>query len=253
MARFYLPPDAWHAQAQLEEEESRHCAQVLRFTAGDAITVFDGCGRSASAILRDVRKNAVLLEIGEVRHHPSPRPALVLAQAVPKGKTMEWIIEKAVELGVSRIVPLVTRHTVVKYDAEEALKKAQKWQKVALEACKQCGQYWMPVVETPIDGRAFLAQERSGGKIIASLAPGARPLRQVIEALPACEQVTIMIGPEGDFSIEETELALQAGYQPATLGDLVLRSETAALFTLSALRCYGGCMDAGGFHNVTEQ
>jgi 16S rRNA (uracil1498-N3)-methyltransferase len=238
MARFYLPPAAWHDQAQLEEEESRHCAQVLRHAAGDTITVFDGCGRSATATLLDVRKNAVSLEMGDVHFHPSPGPTLLLAQAVPKGKTMEWIIEKAVELGVARIVPLVTRHTVVKYDADEAIKKAQKWQKVALEACKQCGQYWMPIVDAPVDGRDFLAQEHDGGKIIASLAPGARPLRRVIEALPASEQVTVMIGPEGDFSSEETQLALDAGYQPASLGDLVLRSETAALFTLSALRCY---------------
>lgn len=238
MARFYLPPAAWHDLAQLEEEESRHCVQVLRYNSGDAITIFDGCGRSATAILRNVRKNAVSLEIGEVFQHSPLRPAIVLAQAVPKGKTMEWIIEKAVELGVARIVPLVTRHTVVKYDADEAIKKAEKWQKVALEACKQCGQNWLPIVETPVDGRAFLAQERSGAKIIASLAPGARPLRQVIEGIGQSEQITIMIGPEGDFSPEETELALQFGYQPATLGDLVLRSETAALFTLSALRCY---------------
>lgn len=238
MARFYLPPAAWHDQAQLEEEESRHCVQVLRYNSGDAITIFDGCGRSATAILRNVRKNAVSLEIGEVVQHAPLSPAIVLAQAVPKGKTMEWIIEKAVELGVARIIPLVTRYTVVKYDADEAVKKAEKWQKVALEACKQCGQNWLPIVETPIDGRVFLAKGWSGGKIIASLAPSARPLREVIESLPTCEQVTVMIGPEGDFSLEETQLALQAGYQPATLGDLVLRSETAALFTLVALRCY---------------
>lgn len=237
MARFYLPPIAWQPQAQLEEEEARHCAQVLRFAAGDAITVFDGCGRSAKAIIQQVRKNSVAIELGEISQQAPPCPAIVLAQAVPKGKTMEWIIEKAVELGVSRIVPLVTRHTIVKYDAQEAPKKAEKWQKVALEACKQCGQNWLPIVETPIDGRAFLSQERSGAKIIASLAPGARPLRHVIEELGRPEQVTIMIGPEGDFSPEETELALQAGYQPATLGDLVLRSETAALFTLAALCC----------------
>lgn len=237
MARFYLPLTAWKPQAQLEEEESRHCVQVLRYSVGDAITVFDGCGRSAKAIIQQVRKNEVSIELGETSEQAPPLPSIVLAQAVPKGKTMEWIIEKAVELGVSRIVPLVTRHTVVKYDAQEAPKKAEKWQKVALEACKQCGQNWLPVVETPTDGRAFLSQERSGAKIIASLAPGARPLRDVIEDFAQPEQVTIMIGPEGDFSPEETQLALQAGYQPATLGDLVLRSETAALFTLAALRC----------------
>lgn len=238
MARFYLPPAAWQSTAQLEEEESRHCVQVLRFSSGDTITVFDGCGRSAKAILRDVRKNAVTVEIGEVQQQAPLCPQIVLAQAVPKGKTMEWIIEKAVELGVARIIPLVTRNTVVKYDADEARKKAEKWQKIALEACKQCGQNWLPIVEIPQDGRAFLSLERSGGKIIASLAAGARPLREILAEQPVHEQVTIMIGPEGDFSPEEIQLALQANYQPATLGDLVLRSETAALFTLSALRCH---------------
>lgn len=237
MARFYLPPAAWQSTAQLEEEESRHCAQVLRLGSGDAITVFDGCGRSARATIRQVTKHAVSLEIGEVTQDPAPSPAITLAQAVPKGKTIEWIIEKAVELGVSQIVPLVTRYTIVKYDAEEAIKKAEKWQKVALEACKQCGQNWLPQVLPPIDGRAFLETPREGAKIIASLAPGALPLKQLIAESTTATQVTVMIGPEGDFSAEETQHALAAGYRPATLGPLVLRSETAALYTMASLRC----------------
>jgi 16S rRNA (uracil1498-N3)-methyltransferase len=211
---------------------------VLRLGPGDAITVFDGAGRSAKAAIRKVGKHEVTLELAEPLHHPRLQPAIVLAQGIPKGKTMEWIVEKAVELGVARIVPLVTRFTVVKYDADEARKKAEKWQKVALEACKQCGQNWLPIVEPPVDGRSFILQQGAGGKIIASLAEGARPLRQVLQELPAQDQLTVMIGPEGDFSLEETQLACQTGYQPATLGDLVLRSETAALFTLAALRCH---------------
>jgi 16S rRNA (uracil1498-N3)-methyltransferase len=241
MARFFLPPAAWQSIAQLEEEESRHCAQVLRLSAGDGITVFDGCGRSAKATIRQVSKHAVSIELSEETSDPAPRPLITLAQAVPKGKTMEWIIEKAVELGVSRIVPLVTRHTVVKYDADEAVKKAQKWQKVALEACKQCGQNRMPQVEVPVDGRAFLSQPGNGGRIIASLAPGALPLKEVIGEFSAAEEITILIGPEGDFSLEEAQLALDAGYRPATLGPLVLRSETAAMFAIASLRCLLGC------------
>ena len=237
MARFFLPPAAWQSIAQLEEEESRHCAQVLRLSAGDGITVFDGCGRSAKAVIRQVSKHAVSLELGQESMDPEPRPLITLAQAVPKGKTMEWIIEKAVELGVSRIVPLVTRYTIVQYDASEAVKKAEKWQKVALEACKQCGQNRMPLVEVPVDGRDFLSRPGNGGRIIASLAPGAMPLKDVIGACADAEEITVMIGPEGDFSTEETRLALEAGFRPATLGPLVLRSETAALFTLASLRC----------------
>jgi 16S rRNA (uracil1498-N3)-methyltransferase len=241
MARFHLPPAAWQSIARLEEEESRHCSQVLRLSAGDDITVFDGCGRSAKAIIRQVSKNTVAIELGEETLDAAPRPMITLAQAVPKGKTMDWIIEKAVELGVSRIIPLVTRYTIVKYDASEAVKKSEKWQKVALEACKQCGQNRMPLVEVPLDGRTFLSQPRAGGRIIASLAPGAIPLKQVIDELTTEEEITIMIGPEGDFSTEETQLALDAGYRPATLGSLVLRSETAALYALASLRCLLSC------------
>jgi 16S rRNA (uracil1498-N3)-methyltransferase len=241
MARFFLPPAAWQSTAQLEEDESRHCAQVLRLSAGDEITVFDGCGRSARASIRQVSKHAVSLEMGEVTRTLAPSPAIILAQAVPKGKTIEWIIEKAVELGVSQIIPLVTRHTIVKYDAEEAIKKAEKWQKVALEACKQCGQNWLPQVLPPIDGRTFLESPREGAKIIASLAPGALPLKQLIAESTTATQVTVMIGPEGDFSTEETQLALHAGYRPATLGSLVLRSETAALYAMASLRCQLSC------------
>ncbi len=241
MARFFLPPDAWQTTAQLEEDESRHCSQVLRLSAGEQITVFDGCGRSARATIRQVSKHVVSLEIGAITRDDSPSPVIVLAQAVPKGKTMEWIIEKAVELGVSRIVPLVTRHTIVKYDSSEAMKKAEKWQKVALEACKQCGQNWLPQVLPPIDGRTFLEAPREGSKIIASLAPGAQPLRQWITESGAAEQVTVMIGPEGDFSADETQLALEVGYRPASLGPLVLRSETAALYAMASLRCLLSC------------
>ena len=241
MARFYLPPAAWQSPAQLEEEESRHCSQVLRLGNGDAITVFDGCGRSARATIRQVSKHTVSLDIGEATQDAAPSPAIILAQAVPKGKTIEWIIEKAVELGVSQIIPLVTRYTIVKYDAQEALKKAEKWQKVALEACKQCGQNWLPQVLPPIDGRTFLETPRDGAKIIASLAPGALPLKQLIAESAPAAQITVMIGPEGDFSDEETQHALAAGYRPATLGPLVLRSETAALYTMASLRCLLSC------------
>ena len=240
MARFFLPAASWQSTTHLPEEESRHCAQVLRYQAGDVIEVFDGQGRRAQARLTQVRKQEVSLDLGEIQHVPRPRPAMVLAAAVPKGKTMDWVIEKSVELGVSQIVPLMTRHTVVKYDASEAEKKAEKWQKIALEACKQCGQTWLPEVATPVTMKSFLAESRTGAKVIASLAEGARPLREVMESFVAPESVTILIGPEGDFSAEETAAALAAGYQPATLGPLVLRCETAALLVLSALRCHFG-------------
>lgn len=236
MARFHLPPSDWQAQATLDEEESRHCSQVLRMQCGDTITVFDGAGRHSMAKIIECRKNAVRIELGEIIHTPPRTPHITLAQAVPKGKTMDWIVEKAVELGVQSIIPLVTRHSVVKYDEHEAPKKAEKWQKVALEACKQCGQNWMPIVATPQTWQNFMQTSHDGLCIIASLAEGATSFKKLLEKHPNIERATILIGPEGDFSPNEMQEALVHNFQPITLGDIILRSETAALLTLSALR-----------------
>ena len=237
MARFFLSADSWTQGSTLDEEQSRHCSQVLRKQAGDHITVFDGLGRLAEARITGVKKNAVLLEIGDMQYAEKSTPEIILAQSIPKGKTMDWIVEKAVELGVSRIIPLITRYTVVKYDANEASRKAEKWQKVAMEACKQCGQNWMPIVENPIDWNYYINRSIDGLKIIASLAEGATSLRELLEKNPTTQQVTILIGPEGDFTSEETTAAISKGFQPVTLGDIVLRTETATMFCLSAIRC----------------
>lgn len=236
MARFYLPPTSWQQHAVLDEEESRHCAQVLRLDRGDKITLFDGRGRSATAVIEQVRKNAVAVTIESAQEHPARRPEITLVQAIPKGKTMEWIVEKAVELGVQRIVPLITRHTIVKYDAADAPKKAEKWQRVAIEACKQCGQNWLPQVAVPQEWQQWQQGEHPGLKIIASLAPGATSFRDLLEKYPNVAQASILIGPEGDFSPQETQQALELGYQPITLGDIILRTETASLYCLAALR-----------------
>ena len=108
MARFYLPPAQWQDQACLDPEESRHCLQVLRYGVGDQLTVFDGNGRSASAQIVRTERAAVHLSVGAAAQQPQPSPEVTLALAVPKGKTMDWIVEKAVELGASRVQPLLT-------------------------------------------------------------------------------------------------------------------------------------------------
>jgi 16S rRNA (uracil1498-N3)-methyltransferase len=241
MARFYLPSSDWQAQTTLDEEESRHCSQVLRMQRGDTITVFDGQGRHSLSTIIECRKNAVRIELGEIINTPLRTPHITLAQAVPKGKTMDWIVEKAVELGVQKIIPLVTRHTVVKYDTHEAPKKAEKWQKVALEACKQCGQNWMPLIETPQSWQTFTQTPRQGLSIIASLADGATSFKNLLEKHPHIEQATLLVGPEGDFSPTEIQEAISLGFHPITLGDIVLRSETAALLGLAALQYEYSC------------
>ena len=233
MARFHLPPEDWQAAA-LTGDEARHLSQVLRGKAGDVITVFDGNGRRASAKVLQVSRDRVSLEVSEVVSPAPPQPRITLAQAIPKGKTMDLIVQKAVELGVAGIEPLVTRHTIV----QPGEGKSEKWTRVALEACKQCGQDMLPEISPAITFDTWIARAAniSGLKLIASLAPAAQPMREVLRAHPATTQATILVGPEGDFSPQETDAALAAGFIPVSLGNIVLRVETASLFCISALR-----------------
>ena len=233
MARFHLPSENWQAAA-LTGDEARHLSQVLRGKAGDAITVFDGNGRRASAKVLEVSRDRVSLEIFEVVSSAPAQPRITLAQAIPKGKTMDLIVQKAVELGVAGIEPLVTRHTIV----QPGDGKSEKWTRVALEACKQCGQDTLPEISPAVAFETWIADTSkiSGLKLIASLALGAQPMREVLRAHPATTEATILVGPEGDFSPEETNAALATGFIPVSLGNIVLRVETASLFCISALR-----------------
>jgi len=235
MARFFLPPDAWGEEALLEGDEARHLGQVLRTGEGEQVRVFDGCGRSADAEILEVAKKAVRLHLKEARQAEAPRPSVVLAQAIPKGKTMDLIVQKAVELGVAEIQPLVTRHTVARPEA----RKAQKWQRVAMEACKQCGQDWLPEVREPCEYSAWLGDRQPvEGELalIASLGEGARPIREVLREAGSPGRVVVLVGPEGDFCENETQSAVEDGFRPLSLGPLVLRVETASLCCLAGIR-----------------
>lgn len=233
MPRSYLPPAAWTETPFLEGDEAKHLAQVLRIQPDDWITVFDGLGNYAEAKILSVSKQRIdlMLELAESKEMPLPE--ITLAQAIPKGKNMDWIVQKAVELGVSRIQPLITRHTIVSPGGE----KAEKWRRTALEACKQCAQFTVPAIANPLSFDEWIAAEDpSQLKIIASLAENPQNFRETLAAHPELESVTLLIGPEGDFSPGETNSAFAAGFIPVTLGDLVLRVETATMFCLSAIR-----------------
>ena len=233
MPRFYLPPSAWTESPFIEGDEAKHLAQVLRIQSGATITVFDGLGNFAEARVLSVSKQRIDLMLELAESKPTPLPEITLAQAIPKGKNMDWIVQKAVELGVSKIQPLVTRNTIVSPGDE----KAEKWRRTALEACKQCAQFTIPVIAEPIGFDAWIkSPDPSELKIIASLAENPENFRETLAAHPEIESVTILIGPEGDFTPQETEVALAAGFIPVTLGDLVLRVETATLFSISAIR-----------------
>jgi len=156
---------------------------------------------------------------------------------VPKGKNMDLIVQKAVELGAARIAPLLSDRTVVQLEGNDTDRKRSKWQAVALEACKQCGQNHLPEVSEPLTVRAFLErEEKKGLLLIASLQPDARPIKTVLaEHGAAPSAATILVGPEGDFTPAEIALAKSHGCLPVTLGPIILRTETAAIYCLSVL------------------
>ena len=241
--RFYLAPTRWMEETpSLESADSHHCADVLRLGVGDKIVIFDGQGHEATAELLEVSRKRTILSIDSRVKTARLRCAITLAQAVPKGKNMDLLIQKGVELGACAIIPLLTGRTVVRIeDAGEAARKQERWQSIAIEACKQCGQNWMPEIAVPRPLKEFFTTLPEVDLIlIASLQSDARPLKEVLASYVSAkgnlpESVVILIGPEGDFTPEETTLALSAGARAITLGPIILRTETAAIYCLSVL------------------
>lgn len=231
MPRFFLPPESWSGAA-LTGDEARHLSQVLRIKPGEKIVVFDGHGRRAEAEVLNVSRDRTDLRIGDVLPPRRTGPSVTLVQSIPKGKNMDLIVQKAVELGVAAIQPLVTKNTIV----QPGEGKSDKWRRTALEACKQCGQDTLPEITDPLSFSEWISGTSPGGlKLIASLRDSARPLRQILRDHPSPSSIHILVGPEGDFTPAETDAALSTGYLPVNLGDIVLRVETASIFCLSAL------------------
>lgn len=241
--RFYLSPSDWNPESLvLRGDEFHHCRDVMRCREGDRIVVFDGEGTEADVEILSMDKSEAPLKTWTVSQTSRPRAALTLGQAVPKGKNMDLIVQKATELGASTIVPLLSERTVVRLDPDEARKKREKWQRVAIEACKQCGQNWLPEVAEPVGVEAFLGKAGKGEgtlKLVAALTESARPLREILaDRDPDAshpDSALVLVGPEGDFTPAEMGSALGIGFQPLTLGPIVLRSETAAIYALSVL------------------
>lgn len=238
--RYYLENAGWNAATLvLEGSEAHHCARVMRTKEGETIEIFDGKGRAALATVTSLSKEKVVAELqGEATHTPWTTQ-IHLKQSIPKGGNMELIVQKAVELGVSSIQPLITEHTVAR--AEQMEKKRQKWQRIALEACKQCGQNWLPEILPTLSFTEWVSQEGDDSpstmKLVAALHPQSISAHNAFAShSDRPESVSILIGPEGDFSDAEYEQALSSSYQPISLGDIVLRVETATLYCISIIQ-----------------
>lgn len=234
MHRFYLPPPQCQGPVlTLTGAEAHHAIDVLRVRPGADIFVLDGVGREFLCEVRSVDRHAVTAVVKQTSSSPAPGTRVTLVQAIPKGKLIETIIQKATELGAHRIIPLLSDRVVTRLEEDAARHKGEKWQQYAIEAIKQCGQRWLPIVETPITLPALLGRgEKFDLSLIGSLQSDARhPSAYLRSSRPAT--VRLWIGPEGDFTAEELAAVQNAGAQPITFGRLVLRSDTAALYALS--------------------
>lgn len=225
-----LTEDLEKTAVLLRDDAARHLGTVLRTTPGKEVLLFDGKGRTRLyTVIAAEKKQIDLAAAGEIREHPGPRCALVLYACISKGERMEWLVEKAVELGAARIVPVISDRSVVRLKPEERIAKRDRWTRIVEETAKQCGAVWLPVVETPVPLREL---KLDGLNFIAALKPGAGPIR--FEGRPA--RIGFITGPEGDFTDEELDYLIAQGAIPVTLGPLVLRAETAAIYGLSVLR-----------------
>ena len=243
MHRFYLPPaECAGNRLLLTEREAHHATHVLRLRPGDHATVLDGEGGELHCKVERVSRKETELAVRERRKQQPAVGEITLIQAIVKGKTMETIIQKATELGVTRIVPLQTERVVAHLDSDRGENKQAKWQLTTIEAVKQCGSAWLPRIDAPLTPATFLKRgEKFDLALVGSLAGDGRHIRSwfdlfVKERSTAPRNVSMWIGPEGDFTVEELDLIRASGAKPITLGQLVLRADTAAIYSVAAIR-----------------
>jgi len=214
----------------LPPEESHHLARVLRVQPGQEMILFDGQGGVAEAVIESVSKSAVEVRVSKRWTVPRPAVQMDLIQAVPKPDRWELVLQKAVELGVSNIRPLLTQRTEFKPNP----KKQERWNKIVLNAAQQCEVRWLPSLQPLEKMETILPSLNTYDLVlIGSLYEGAKPFRQI--DFSGVKKVALLIGPEGDFTSKEVDAAVEAGATAVSLGDRILRTETAALFGLSIL------------------
>jgi len=226
---------------ELPAVAAAHLTKVLRARSGDELILFTGDGREFAGVIESIRGSRVTVAVGDAQEVDRESPlAVVLVQCVPRGDRMDFIVQKATELGVARIVPVLSQRSVVRLDASQADSKAAHWRAVAVNACEQCGRNRLPVIEAPCQLIRYLGDSsaRSGAPADAN---GPRLLLEPDlgssgDALAVRAAVEIAIGPEGGFTSEEIEAFRVCGFRTVRLGPRVLRTETAALAAIAWLQ-----------------
>jgi 16S rRNA (uracil1498-N3)-methyltransferase len=233
--RFFAPPSAFNFNKRivtLTSDEARHLREVLRLKTGDEVQVFDGAGREFRAVVSQARREFAELEIGdEIESPKSESPLqLTLAVALLKGEKFDLVVQKGTELGVNRFIPLVTRYADIRLrDESDAAKRVTRWQRIALEAAKQCGRAVVPEISTPVSFESVISE---ASPCFMFSERGGQALNTDLET----QDLTAIVGSEGGWSDEELDQARAANVPIVTLGGRVLRAETAAIATAVLLQ-----------------
>ncbi|WP_226686051.1 16S rRNA (uracil(1498)-N(3))-methyltransferase [Stutzerimonas stutzeri] len=227
LSRFFIDAPLSLGRHPLPEASAHYISRVLRLSAGSAVQLFDGSGSEFRGELLEVGKKSVIVELHErVTGMPESPLRIHLGQGLSRGERMDWAIQKATELGVTQITPIVSERCEVRLSDERADKRLAHWRQIAISACEQCGRSVLPVIHSPVCLRDWLPVE-ADLKLV--LHPVAEPLTS--HARP--QTLAFLIGPEGGLSESEVEQAANQGFQPARLGPRVLRTETAPVVALS--------------------
>lgn len=237
MHRALIPLDSSKPKTLSISERSlvHHLLRVLRVQPGEAIECLDGNGHAAQGRIDSVSSGEIGVCVSKWVSQPGPNPCLTLALSLIKPEPFEWAIQKATELGVSRIVPLMTERTRIKRTPEGwDSSRLKRWQRIVESSVIQCGRLWLPAVEAPVPFSTFITQAKQQTRLLCA-AEGVRiPLSMAIERTKETGQnLAVAIGPEGDFSVDEISQACQHGWQAISLGSAILRAETAAVYVLS--------------------
>ena len=242
MPRFFINyKPAVGGTAVIEGADARHIAGALRMTPGEGLTLCDGAGTDYTCTICTVERERVTLAVEAAAPTTAePSLAVTLYMGLPKGDKMELIIQKAVELGVTAIVPVATGRSIVRLDQKDAAKKQTRWQKIAAEAAGQSGRGVIPTVEIPMAWKQALVRLARENTLLCYEGGGA-PIGQLVT--PADRAVSLVVGPEGGFDPAEVEAVTAAGGRIATLGPRILRCETAPLAAIAVLMEKTGNME----------
>jgi 16S rRNA (uracil1498-N3)-methyltransferase len=238
MARFYVPhPQIEDGILRVEGDEVRHIRKVLRLRAGDVLSIFDGSGKEYEGAIVEEGSTSVSIRVQTIL--PSKRESdleIIFAQSLLKGEKMDYLIQKATELGVKRIVPFISSRSVPSLERTKRIERHRRWEKIAIGASKQCGRGVVPMID-PLEEYPQILQSAPRDSLRLILwEEGGKRLKEVLNKLERKTAVFFLVGPEGGLTKEEVEQARRVDFIPITLGERVLRSETAGLCLVSVLQ-----------------